>query len=74
MSRLEKLGVAEPKLAAWGTSGDLYRFCCEAKWGNSAAYTRHFESVAAEPVTAVEQVVAEVEAWRTAQRGNAGLR
>ena len=30
--------------------------------------TQHFESVAAEPALAVEQVVAKVEAWQIAQR------
>jgi hypothetical protein len=74
MSRLEQLGVAEPKLAAWGSSGHLYRFCCRAPVANSPAVTQHFESVAAEPAVAVEQVVAKVEAWRTAQRSNSVLR
>jgi hypothetical protein len=36
--------------------------------------TQHFESVAAEPALAVEQVVAQVEAWRTARQNNGLLR
>ncbi len=68
LSRLEQLGVADPKLASWGSSGHLYRFCCQAAWKDSPAFTQHFEAVAAEPAQAVEQVVAKVEAWRTAQR------
>lgn len=74
LSRLEKLGAAEPKLAAWGSGGHLYRFCCQAALTDAPACTRHFESVAAEPALAVEQVVAKVEAWRTAQRGDTALR
>jgi hypothetical protein len=74
MSRLEALGVADPKLAAWGSTGKLYRFCCRAKLGDTAAYTKHFESVADEPAAAVEQVVAKVEAWRLAQNGRNELR
>lgn len=74
LSRLERLGVAEPKLAPWGSSGHLYRFCCQAAWKDSPAFTQHFESVADEPAQAVEQVVAKVEAWRTAQRSGDPLR
>jgi hypothetical protein len=74
LSRLEGLGVAEPQLAAWGSSGHMYRFSCRAKIGDSPGLARHFESVAAEPLVAVEQVVAKVEAWRTADRGAQLLR
>jgi hypothetical protein len=74
LSHLEKLGAAEPKLAAWGDSGHLYRFSCRAALADSPSLTRHFESVAEEPAAAVEQVVAKVEAWRTAQRVDASMR
>ena len=74
LSRLEGLGAAEPELATWGSSGELYRFCCSAPVGDSAGLERHFESVAAEPLVAVEEVVAKVEAWRTAQRSDRILR
>ena len=74
MSRLEQLGGVDPKLAPWGSSGHLFRCCCQAPLANSPAVTQHFESVAAEPALAVEQVVAKVEAWRTAQRGGGVLR
>jgi hypothetical protein len=72
MSRLQQLGGADPKLSPWGSGGHLYRCCCQAPLANSPAVTQHFESVAAEPALAVEQVVAKVEAWRTAQR-NGGI-
>lgn len=68
LARLEELGAADPQLAPWGASGQLYRFCCRAKLTETHAYARHFEAVAAEPRTAVEQVVAKVEEWRMAQR------
>ena len=74
MSRLEQLGGADPKVAPWGSSGHLFRCCCQAPLANSPAVTQHFESVAAEPALAVEQVVAKVEAWRTAQRNGGVLR
>ena len=74
LSRLEQLGGADPKLAPWGSSGHLFRCCCQAPLANSPAVMQHFESVAAEPSLAVEQVVAQVEAWRTAQRDGVVLR
>src|SRR6185369_4765830 len=74
MSRLQQLGGSDPKVAAWGSGGHLYRCCCQAPLANSPAVTQHFESVATEPALAVEQVVAKVEAWRTAQRNGGILR
>ncbi len=74
LSRLAQLGAAETKLVPWGSSGHLYRFCCRAAMTDSPAYARHFESVAPEPVMAVEQVVAKVEAWRTEQHRDTMLR
>jgi hypothetical protein len=73
LSRLAQLGGAEPNLAAWGSSGNLFRFCCRAAIGNSPSLTQHFESVAEEPAAAVEQVVAKVEAWRNSRRNNSML-
>jgi hypothetical protein len=67
-SRLEKLGVVEPRLAAWGSDGQLHRFCCRATVGGDSNFKRHFEAIAAEPRLAVQEVVAKVEAWRTAQQ------
>jgi len=65
--RLEELGGVEPQLVPWGSSGRLYRFCCRAVLADSPSFSRHFESVASEPLVAVEQVVAKVEAWRAAR-------
>jgi hypothetical protein len=74
LSRLEQLGGADPTVAPWGSSGRLFRCCCQAPLGNSPAVTRHFESVAAEPALAVKQVVAQVEAWQAARRDGGLLR
>jgi hypothetical protein len=67
MNHLAKLGAANPQLAPWGSSRQLYRFCCSATLAKAPSFRRHFESVAMEPLTAVEEVVAKVEAWRTAE-------
>jgi hypothetical protein len=74
MSRLGALGGIDPHLATWGTSGNLYRFHCQATLRDSTRLTRHFESVASEPLAAVEDVVAKVQAWRTAQRDRSQIR
>jgi hypothetical protein len=74
LSRLEQLGGADVKLTPWGSSGRLFRCCCEAPLANSTAVTQHFESVAAERELAAEQVLAKVEAWRAAQRSGSVLR
>ena len=74
LSRLEQLGGSRSEGGPWGSGGHLFRCCCQAPLGNSPAVTQHFESVAAEPALAVEQVLAKVEAWRTAQRIGGVLR
>jgi hypothetical protein len=74
LARLEELGGIDPQLVAWGSSGKLYRFCCRAALAETPTYTRHFEAVAQEPLAAVENVLAKVEAWRTDQRAESQLR
>jgi hypothetical protein len=74
LSRLQQLGGADPKVAPWGSGGHLFRCCCQAPLASSPTVMQHFEAVAAEPAIAVEQVVAKVEAWRTAQRSGSVLR
>ena len=64
----ERWASAISSLHPGARAGELYRFCCRAKLADTPFHTRHFEAVAAEPVAAVEQVVAKVEAWRTAER------
>lgn len=68
LAQLDELGAGQHQLQPWGTSGQLYRFCCSAAWGSGPDYSRHFEAVAAEPAAAVEQVVGQVAAWRAAER------
>lgn len=73
LARLEQLGAVDPQLAAWGSSGNLYRFCCRAAPAGSPRYARHFEAVAQQPLAAVEQVVSKVEAWRSEQGASADV-
>jgi hypothetical protein len=69
LARLEELGGADAQVSEWGSGGQLFRCRCRAKVGNESPLARHFEAIASEPVLAVEQVVAKVEAWRTEQQG-----
>jgi hypothetical protein len=64
LSRLVELNVNEPTVVPWGANGEFYRCSCRATWANSPQLGRHFESVAAEPAKAIEQVVAQVSRWR----------
>jgi hypothetical protein len=73
LARLEQLGAVDTQLAPWGQSGSLYRFCCRAARTDMPRFTRHFESVAAEPHLAVEEVVAKVEAWCSQRQASSTL-
>lgn len=68
LGQLEQLGGRDTKLTPWGTAGQVYRFCCRASWTESPQITRHFESVATDPLAAVEDVVAQVKSWRSARQ------
>jgi hypothetical protein len=74
MNRLEQLGGIDPQLVAWGNSGQMYRFCCQATLSDVPNVKRHFESVSAEPLAAVEEVVAKLEQWRTEEQDRSHLR
>src|SRR5262249_33613726 len=68
VERLAALGVRDQQVKPWGRDGALYRCSCDAPWVGSPNYSRHFESVAASPETAIEQVADQVAAWQSSQR------
>ena len=68
LDELSQWGVRDQELQPWGTSGRLYRFSCSAPWARSPSFSRHFEAVADSQLAAVEQVAAEIRAWRSGQR------
>jgi hypothetical protein len=70
-ARLDQLGVHEHGLQEWGGSGQLYRFSCQAAVDDSPDFSRQFESIAANPRAAVEEVLEKVAAWRESQRNEA---
>jgi hypothetical protein len=65
---LADLGVRNQQVRPWGNGGALYRCSCDAPWPAAPNYSRHFEAVAATPEAAVDQVTAEIAAWRTSQQ------
>jgi len=68
LDELAQSGVRDQQLQPWGTSGRLFRFACSAPWVRSPSFSRHFEAVAETPQAAVEQVAAEIRAWRGGQQ------
>ncbi len=65
--RLRELGASYYLLEKWGTEGQLYRFHCRVAIGEGGGANRHFESIDASARTTMQQVLAQVEAWRAAQ-------
>jgi hypothetical protein len=65
--KLADLGVHKQQVTPWGNGGTLYRCNCDAPWPAAPNYSRHFEAVAPTAEAAVEQVTAEVVAWRNSQ-------
>ncbi len=68
VKRLSDLGVRNQQVRPWGSGGALYRCTCDAPWPAAPNYSRHFEAVASTAEAAVEQVTAEITAWRTSQQ------
>jgi hypothetical protein len=72
LAKLRQFGVVAYDLEPWGTGGKLYRFHCEMPLAESAQLTQQFEAFAEDPQATVEQVVAQVAQWQTANQ-RAGL-
>jgi hypothetical protein len=68
VKQLSDLGVRNQQVRPWGSGGALYRCSCDAPWPAAPNYSRHFEAVAATAEAAVEQVTAEITAWRSSQQ------
>ena len=62
--RLRQQGATYFLLESWGSQQQLFRFFCKMAIGGNPNCTRHFEATHADPLQAMAQVVAEVEAWR----------
>ncbi|RMF97461.1 MAG: hypothetical protein D6741_10055 [Planctomycetota bacterium] len=69
--RLQALGAMRYRLEPWGDAGRFYRFTCDVSIDGSAERLQHWESIDANPVRAMQDVLARVESW-TAQTRSAG--
>jgi hypothetical protein len=63
--RLEELG-AEFVIAETVDGGARYRFHCRMLVDGRSRFTRPFEATSFDPVAAADQVLKEVETWRSA--------
>lgn len=65
--RLRELGATYYLLETWGSSGDRYRFFCKMAIAGNADYNRNriFQATAADPLRAMQDVLAQVEQWRS---------
>lgn len=62
--RLKQLGATYYLLETWGRGGELYRFHCKMAIGGNPDYTRHFEATDRDAAKAMQDVLAQIEAWR----------
>ena len=63
--RLRQLGAVYSLLEMWGRDETRYRFHCRVALAGGATTTRNFEAVGANPSIVMQQVLKEVEAWRS---------
>ena len=70
--RLEELG-ADYVIVETTESGGQFRFHCRMIVDANSRFTRPFEAKSADPLAAGEQVLREVEAWRTAGIEKSGV-
>jgi len=69
--RLEELG-AEYVVVDYQSDQGPYRFCCRMLIDERSRFTRLFEATSVDPLIAAEQVLRDVESWRTAGAVNRG--
>ncbi len=67
--RLRELGATYYLLETWGSTGDRYRFFCKMAIAGNADYNRNriFQATAADPLRAMQDVLAQVEQWRNGE-------
>jgi hypothetical protein len=65
--RLRELGATYYLLETWGAGGDRYRFFCKMAIAGNADYNRNriFQATAVDPLRAMQDVLGQVEQWRS---------
>ena len=64
---LDALGATFYELKKWGNRGELFRFSCLVAPSESHVYKKHFQAIAADEMTAIQTVIAEIEQWKNAR-------
>jgi hypothetical protein len=62
--RLRQLGATYFLLETWGNQRQFYRFYCQMAVGGNSSYTHYFEATNSNSLTAMADVLRQVEAWR----------
>jgi hypothetical protein len=66
--RLRQMGATYYLLESWGDQKQEYRFYCRMAIGGNSQYTRSFWAIDNDPLRAMNQVLDQVESWRSAAR------
>lgn len=66
--RLKELGATYYLLESWGADGAQYRFHCQMAVAGSERYSRQFEVIADDPLTAMRRVLSSVEDWKAGRQ------
>jgi hypothetical protein len=64
-TRLRDLGAIRYTLEPWGSTGELFRFRADVALGDDPRLHRYFDAVDVDQLTAMQNVLAQVEDWRT---------
>ena len=62
--RLRELGATYYLLETWGDQSEAYRFYCRMAVGGNRHVTKQFNWVACDPLTAMSNVLHQVEDWQ----------
>jgi len=63
--RLRQMGATYSLLESWGQNGDHFRFHCRVPMPGGGDTPQRFEAVGSTPTEAMQNVVAEVDRWRS---------
>ncbi len=68
--RLKELGATYVLLESWGDRQEQFRFYCKIAIAGNPNYTYRFEATSPAPLSAMAEVLQQVENWRAARYGN----
>ena len=66
--RLKSLGATYYQLEKWGSQGELFRFVCLVSANEQHTFEKHFQAIGRDPISVMQSVIAEIEAWRNEKK------